>query len=86
MLCVFRDLFVHSLQDYLNQFIVDYAEHPHNILNIVAAFYIWGYFIYFSVDLTIDKRQIIVKNSDSAAKIAILLPLGLSLLPTITLI
>jgi hypothetical protein len=72
-------------QDYLNQFIVNYAEHPYNILNVVAAFYIWAYFIYFSVVLTIDKRQIIVKNSDSAAKIAILLPLGLSLLPTITL-
>jgi hypothetical protein len=51
----------------------------------VAAFYVWAYFIYFSVVLTIDKRQIIVKNSDSAAKIALLLPLGLSLLPTLTL-
>jgi hypothetical protein len=72
-------------QDYLNQFIVNYAEHPYNILNVVAAFYVWGYFIYFSIVLTIDKKQIIVKNNDSAAKIALLLPLGLSLLPTLTL-
>lgn len=72
-------------QDYLNQFIVNYAKHPYNILNVVFAFYIWGYFIYFSIVLTIDKKQIIVKNSDSAAKLALLLPLGLSFLPTLIL-